>query len=75
MNYAKVYSGLYDIEAHSVPYIVVVKVGKSYERQKPGNRGKRDSQLILMKFLSRVLLKEPLCPLELQSNIFNNVFL
>jgi chitin synthase len=38
LNYAKVYSGLYESNGHTVPYIVVVKVGKPSERQKPGNR-------------------------------------
>jgi chitin synthase len=38
LNYAKVYSGLYESKGHTVPFIVVVKVGKPSERQKPGNR-------------------------------------
>jgi chitin synthase len=38
LNYAKIYSGLYEIDGHTVPYIVVVKVGKPSERVKPGNR-------------------------------------
>lgn len=38
LNYAKVYSGLYESNGHTVPFIVVVKVGKPSERQKPGNR-------------------------------------
>jgi chitin synthase len=38
LNYAKVYSGLYDIMGHAVPYIVVVKVGKPSERINPGSR-------------------------------------
>jgi chitin synthase len=37
-----------------VPYIVIVKVGKPTERPKPGNRGKRDSQMIIMHFLNKV---------------------
>ena len=37
-----------------VRYIVVVKVGKPTERSKPGNRGKRDSQMVLMRFLNKV---------------------
>lgn len=65
-NMGKVYSGLYEVQGHSVPYIVVVKVGKPSERQKPGNRGKRDSQMILMRFLSRVHFNSPMAPLELE---------
>lgn len=38
LNMAKVYSGLYDIYGHVVPFIVVVKVGKPSEHGKPGNR-------------------------------------
>ncbi|KAI8137361.1 chitin synthase-domain-containing protein [Fennellomyces sp. T-0311] len=65
-NMAKVYSGLYEIQGHVVPYIVVVKVGKPTERQKPGNRGKRDSQLILMRFLNKVHFMTPMTPMELE---------
>jgi chitin synthase len=37
-NMAKIYSGLYEYEGHTVPFIVVVKVGKPSERARPGNR-------------------------------------
>merc|ERR1712072_1663897 len=61
-NMAKVYSGFYDYGADSiippekqqrVPMVVVVKCGTPDEAgvPKPGNRGKRDSQIILMSFL------------------------
>lgn len=53
-NMGKVYSGLYECSGHVVPYLVVVKVGKPTERQRPGNRGKRDSQMTLMHFLNKV---------------------
>ncbi|KAI8328909.1 chitin synthase-domain-containing protein [Chlamydoabsidia padenii] len=66
LNYGKVYSGLYQHEGHVVPYVVVVKVGKSSERTKPGNRGKRDSQIICMNFLSKVHFDAPMNPLELE---------
>jgi chitin synthase len=65
-NMGKIYSGLYECQGHVVPYIVVTKVGKSSERQKPGNRGKRDSQLILMRFLNKVHFKAPMTPMELE---------
>ncbi|KAI8920098.1 chitin synthase-domain-containing protein [Powellomyces hirtus] len=65
-NMAKVYSGLYEVQGHSVPYIVVVKVGKPSERSRPGNRGKRDSQMVLMRFLSRVHFSSEMNPLELE---------
>ncbi|KAI8802726.1 putative chitin synthase 6 [Cladochytrium replicatum] len=65
LNFGKVYSGLYEISGRYVPYIVVVKVGHPKEQQKPGNRGKRDSQMILMRFLSRVHFNQAMSPLEL----------
>ncbi|KAJ3327211.1 hypothetical protein HDU76_012211, partial [Blyttiomyces sp. JEL0837] len=65
-NKAKVYSGLYAIQARYIPFIVIVKVGKEGETEKPGNRGKRDSQMILMKFLNRVNFGTPMTPLELE---------
>src|SRR6267154_5342248 len=46
--------------------MVVVKVGKPSERSKPGNRGKRDSQILLMQYLNRVHFNAPMCPLELE---------
>ncbi|OAD77723.1 glycosyltransferase family 2 protein, partial [Phycomyces blakesleeanus NRRL 1555(-)] len=70
-NMAKVYSGLYECSGHVVPYIVISKVGKPSERQKPGNRGKRDSQLILMRFLNKVHFNAPMTPMELE--IFHQI--
>ncbi|KAI4248283.1 MAG: hypothetical protein LQ352_005957 [Teloschistes flavicans] len=68
LNYGKVYSGLYEFEGNVVPYIVVVKVGKESEqtKAKPGNRGKRDSQVLLLSFLNRVHHRAPMSPLELE---------
>uniref|UniRef100_A0A060T355 chitin synthase n=1 Tax=Blastobotrys adeninivorans TaxID=409370 RepID=A0A060T355_BLAAD len=65
-NKGKIYSGLYEVHGHIVPYVVVVKVGKESERNRPGNRGKRDSQLLLMRFLNRVHYNMPMNPLELE---------
>ena len=68
LNYGKVYSGLYEFEGNVVPYIVVVKMGKESEqhKSKPGNRGKRDSQILLMSFLNRVHHRSAMNPLELE---------
>ena len=73
LNYGKVYSGLYEYEGNVVPYIVVVKVGKESEqsKSKPGNRGKRDSQILLLSFLNRVHHRSPMSPLELE--IFHQI--
>lgn len=46
--------------------MVVVKVGKPTERSRPGNRGKRDSQILLMQYLNRVHFDSPMNPLELE---------
>ncbi len=68
VNRAKVFSGFYAKQGHKVPFILVVKMGMEYELRgiRPGNRGKRDSQLILMRFLSRVHFDLPMNPLELE---------
>lgn len=73
LNYGKVYSGLYEFEGNVVPYLVIVKVGKESEqtKAKPGNRGKRDSQILLMSFLNRVHHRSPMNPLELE--IFHQI--
>ncbi|KAJ9269059.1 CAZyme family GT2 [Paecilomyces variotii] len=73
LNYGKVYSGLYEFEGNVVPYIVIVKVGKESEqtKSKPGNRGKRDSQILLLNFLNRVHHRAPMSPLELE--IFHQI--
>ncbi|KAI8147757.1 chitin synthase-domain-containing protein [Fennellomyces sp. T-0311] len=65
-NMAKIYSGLYECSGHVVPYVVVVKVGNPHEHQKPGNRGKRDSQMVLMRFLNKVHFDTPMAPMELE---------
>jgi chitin synthase len=65
-NMGKCYSGLYEVMGHIVPFLVVVKVGRPSEVSKPGNRGKRDSQMLLMRFLNRVHYNLPMSPLELE---------
>ncbi|KAJ3328082.1 hypothetical protein HDU76_010617 [Blyttiomyces sp. JEL0837] len=66
LNYGKVYSGWYNQEGRFLPYIVIVKVGTPQETNKPGNRGKRDTQLLVMRLLSRLQLNEAMNPLELE---------
>lgn len=65
-NMGKVYSGLYEVQGHIVPFLVVVKVGKPSEVSRPGNRGKRDSQMVLMRFLNRIHYNLPMSPMELE---------
>ncbi|KAI8925109.1 chitin synthase-domain-containing protein, partial [Entophlyctis helioformis] len=67
-NMAQVYAGHYMVHGRPVPMIVVVKVGTPAEsaggNKKAGNRGKRDSQLILMNFLSRVTFNDRMTALD-----------
>ncbi|CAO3646157.1 unnamed protein product [Cunninghamella blakesleeana] len=62
LNMAKVYAGHYK----KVPCITIVKCGTPEEQNssKPGNRGKRDSQLILMSFFQRVLFNDRFSELD-----------
>lgn len=66
-NRAKVFTGYYtniEKENKKMPYMVIVKTGNEGETDKPGNRGKRDSQLILLNFLSKIFYKQELNNLE-----------
>jgi chitin synthase len=82
-NMAKVYAGFYDYGDNSivptekqqrVPMLVVVKCGTPDEAntKKPGNRGKRDSQIILMSFLQKVMFDERMTELEFE--MFNGIW-
>jgi len=66
-NRAMVYAGHYTVAGRRTPTVIIVKCGTEQEAlndKKPGNRGKRDSQLILMNFFSRVTYNDRMCPLE-----------
>ncbi|KAJ9068828.1 ATP-dependent RNA helicase [Entomophthora muscae] len=65
-NMACVHMGYYVIEEHRVPFLLIIKCGVSAERGLPkaGNRGKRDSQLILMQWLSNICFNSRMSPLE-----------
>jgi chitin synthase len=55
------------IKKGCMPMLLIVKVGNEEERlngNKPGNRGKRDSQLIIMNFLSKVMFDDRMTELE-----------
>ncbi|RKF54791.1 Chitin synthase 4 [Erysiphe neolycopersici] len=82
-NMAKVYSGFYDYGPNSpipiekqqrVPMMCIVKCGTPDEAKnsKPGNRGKRDSQIILMSFLQKVMFDERMTELEFE--MFNGLW-
>ncbi|KAI9511145.1 glycosyltransferase family 2 protein [Russula earlei] len=66
-NRAMVYAGHYTIAGRRTPTVILVKCGTEQEaatEKKPGNRGKRDSQLILMNFFSRVTYNDRMTPLD-----------
>lgn len=75
-NMAKVYAGFYKYDDSTtpiekqqrVPIITIVKCGAPEEQAsaKPGNRGKRDSQIILMSFLQKITFDERMAELEYQ---------
>ncbi|KRH94744.1 Chitin synthase/hyaluronan synthase (glycosyltransferases) [Pseudoloma neurophilia] len=44
--------------------MAIVKVGREDEKTKPGNRGKRDSQVIIMGFMNKLLYSERMTDLE-----------
>ena len=82
-NMAKVYSGFYNYAEDSslpaskqqrVPMMLIVKCGTPDEAKtrKPGNRGKRDSQVILMSFLQKVMFDERMTELEFE--MFNGLW-
>lgn len=55
------------VAGRRTPTVIVVKCGTEAEAlsdKKPGNRGKRDSQLILMNFFSRVTYNDRMTPLD-----------
>ena len=67
MNKAEIYFGHYKTDFNlPIPFILIVKVGCSHDSSDTGNRGKRDSQLILLKFFSRISYNLPLNPLEIE---------
>jgi len=55
------------VAGRRTPTVVIVKCGTEHEAatdKKPGNRGKRDSQLILMNFFSHVTYNDRMTPLD-----------
>lgn len=82
INYAKVYAGFYESGRNRVPFLMIVKVGSPLENmaakedmsRAPGNRGKRDSMLIVLGFLERCmnLSHNRISPLEFE--LFNQCY-
>ncbi|KAM0754976.1 hypothetical protein T439DRAFT_297410 [Meredithblackwellia eburnea MCA 4105] len=81
-NRAKVFAGFYEYDNNTVelskqqrvPMMLIAKVGNQSETKdpKPGNRGKRDSQIVLMSFLQKVMFDERMSALEYE--LFNSLW-
>lgn len=81
-NKAKVYAGFYEYDNNTVekskqqrvPIVLVAKVGNPMEADdsKPGNRGKRDSQIVLMGFLQKVMFDERMTTFDYE--FFNSIW-
>ncbi|KAG6853144.1 hypothetical protein C0991_006583 [Blastosporella zonata] len=81
-NMAKVYAGFYEYDdatverskQQRVPVVLVAKCGNPLEATdaKPGNRGKRDSQIVLMAFLQKVMFDERMTTFEYE--FFNSIW-
>ncbi|CCE65637.1 hypothetical protein TPHA_0M00620 [Tetrapisispora phaffii CBS 4417] len=72
-NMAKIYCGYYRYKGNDIknkdkrlPMVTIVKCGLPEESQdvKPGNRGKRDSQVLMMSFFQKLLFNERMTELE-----------
>lgn len=68
LNRAKVFSGIYsdpENPKNTLPYMIIVKTGNQIEDSlDSGNRGKRDSQLLIFNFLSNIFYKSELNSLQ-----------
>lgn len=81
-NMAKVYAGFYAYDdatverskQQKVPVVLVAKCGNPLEANdaKPGNRGKRDSQIVLMAFMQKVMFDERMTTFEYE--FFNSIW-
>lgn len=78
VNYAKVFAGFYESGSNRVPFLMVVKVGAPVEwlstTRIAGNRGKRDSLVMVLGFLERCmnLALNRITPLEFE--LFNQCY-
>lgn len=67
INRAKVYAGYFTPlgnRGRKTAMMCIVKTGIEGEEVKPGNRGKRDSQMIVAGWLNRVMYNERMSPLD-----------
>lgn len=65
-NRAKVHTGYYEKDGKRANIMLINKVGNPDEVSKKGNRGKRDSQVILMSFFSKILYGDRMSELDFE---------
>ncbi|ELA41774.1 uncharacterized protein VICG_01126 [Vittaforma corneae ATCC 50505] len=65
-NQAKVHTGYYEKDGKRARIMIINKVGNPNEISKKGNRGKRDSQVILMSFFSKILYGDRMSELDFE---------
>lgn len=70
-NRAKVHIGYYEKDGRRANIMVINKVGNPGEIGRKGNRGKRDSQVILMSFFSKILYNDRMSDLDFE--IYNKM--
>ena len=72
-NMAKIHCGSYTSKnGNKTSMIAIEKCGTPKETIKAGNRGKRDSQIILMDFYKSVLFNLPMSPFQFE--LFNKIY-
>ncbi|KAE9388614.1 hypothetical protein BT96DRAFT_947489 [Gymnopus androsaceus JB14] len=72
-NMAKVYAGFYNYDDATTREIETTASSDSLANDaKPGNRGKRDSQIVLMAFLQKVMFDERMTTFEYE--FFNSIW-
>lgn len=65
-NRAKVHTGYYERDGRRTNIMIISKVGNINEVGKKGQRGKRDSQVIMMSFFSKILYGDRLSDLDFE---------
>lgn len=65
-NRAKIHTGWYKTETSRARIMIVNKIGNPDETEKAGNRGKRDSQVIIMSFFSKILYNDRMSDVDVE---------
>lgn len=65
-NRAKVHTGYYEKDGRRCRIMIINKVGNTNETSNRGRRGKRDSQVIIMSFFSKILYGDRISELDFE---------